>query len=215
MAVVRCAQGHYFDDSRFSVCPYCGISVGSRAEEKQKPERKRGLFGWFDPDRTVAAPRERQREEKTPAADDHTVAMKRQEPSEGVGDDRKTIGLYSGALGNDYVTGWLVCTEGPEKGRDFRLHHGFNRIGRDFGMDVQVMDDPAISRINHCSVVYDEKSITFSAVPGSGTVTYCNGELLARATRLEAGDELRLGESSFVMIPFCREGRVWETTESS
>lgn len=213
MAVVRCAQGHYFDNSRFSSCPYCGITVGHASEEKQqKPEKKKGLFGWFDSDKTIAHARQTSKGSET--EQDHTVAMRQVDPGEAAGDDQKTVGLYSGAQGDDYVTGWLVCVKGPEKGRDFRLHHGFNRIGRDFGMDVQVMDDPSISRKNHCSVVYDEKSITFSAVPGSGTVTYCNGELLTKAQRLKAGDELQMGESSFVMIPFCQEGRVWETTES-
>lgn len=48
----------------------------------------------------------------------------------------RTIGYYSPVRGNDYVTGWLVCVKGPEKGRDYRLHHGFNRLGRSMDMDV-------------------------------------------------------------------------------
>ena len=27
MAVVRCAQGHYYDDEKFSRCPLCGVSI--------------------------------------------------------------------------------------------------------------------------------------------------------------------------------------------
>ncbi len=28
MAVVRCNQGHYYDDEKFSRCPHCGIFAG-------------------------------------------------------------------------------------------------------------------------------------------------------------------------------------------
>lgn len=89
---------------------------------------------------------------------EHTIALEQA----GDDEDGKTIGIYSGARGNDYVTGWLVCLKGPEKGRDYRLHHGFNRVGRGLGMDVAIMDDPAVSRDCHCSVVYDGVGNRFS-----------------------------------------------------
>ena len=125
-------------------------------------------------------------------------------------DDQRTVGFFSGAKGNDYVTGWLVCVEGPEKGRDYRLHHGFNRIGRSVSMDIQVLDDPAVTRENHCSVVYDERKNQFSVIPSSGALTYCNGQLLTEPKPLNTGDEISLGNSRFEFIPFCREGKVWE-----
>lgn len=138
---------------------------------------------------------------------DHTIALAAAPIRE---DDQRTVSFYSGARGNDYVTGWLVCVEGPEKGRDYRLHHGFNRIGRDMEMDVQVTDDPAVSGRNHCSIVYDEKSRSFSVVPSPGSLTYYKGQLLEKATRMEAGDKIRMGGSGFVFIPFCGEERTWE-----
>lgn len=250
MAVIRCPRGHYYDEQRFSRCPHCGVSTGggeagagtgTAGTPKAESEKRKGLLGWLDREKTVALSREKaaaleqaQRagahgksngagadadDEKTVALasteggigsgtlDSNTVAL---EALAGEDDDQRTIGFFSGAKGNDYVTGWLVCLEGPEKGRDYRLHHGFNRIGRSFEMDVQVIDDPAVTREGHCAVVYDDRQNQFSVVPTSGALTYYNGQLLTGPERLKSGDEISLGNSRFEFVPFCREGRVWE-----
>ncbi len=174
MAVIRCGQGHYYDDEKFSQCPFCGIFVNAQ---------------------------------HNPALQ-NTVFMENTAPNPS--DDQKTIGYYSGIRGNDFVTGWLVCVEGPERGRDYRLSHGFNRIGRDYNMPVCIVDDPQISQENHCSVVYDERSNTFSLVPSGGNLTYLGDELVSHPVRLKTGDIIRIGASSFEFVAFCREGRIWE-----
>lgn len=277
MSVIRCPQGHYYDDQRFSRCPHCGISSVSGGQEgsgstgKEGQEGKtRSLLGWLDREKTVAFGHRKAARSGTASGGsegprsgtasgtaegarsvaasgsaevarsvaasgtaeghrgaaasggpedartaamsgmpdgDHTIALAAAPIRE---DDQRTVSFYSGARGNDYVTGWLVCVEGPEKGRDYRLHHGFNRIGRDMEMDVQVTDDPAVSGRNHCSIVYDEKSRSFSVVPSPGSLTYYKGQLLEKATRMEAGDKIRMGGSGFVFIPFCGEERTWE-----
>lgn len=209
MAVIRCPHGHYYDSVRFSSCPHCGISLS--ADEPSVPEpaaekKKGGLFGWLDRDKTVALTSEVSPEEE------HTVALE-QPLAYDVEDDAKTVGFYSEVKGNDFVTGWLVCVEGPEKGRDYRLHHGFNRIGRDPGMQIQIADDPAITRKNHCSIVYDDRGNQFSLVPSAGTLTYYKNSLLTKAVALQVGDVIVIGNSTFEFIPFCRKGRVWKKEE--
>lgn len=125
-----------------------------------------------------------------------------------------------------YTTGWLVCADGPEKGRDYRLKFGFNRIGRRHDLEVCIFEDQAISRDVHCSLVYEEKGNTFYLVPGEGTATYMlvQEELLdssgkiSRGTReeiltepaiLHAGDRFRIGGTMLEFIPYCREGVAW------
>lgn len=228
MAVVRCPQGHYYDGIKFSICPHCGISVTADASEASnamqneaelkvagkpasKPEKARGvLFGWLDRDKTVALSPSKSVQED----DEHTIALSQAE-SCSADEDVKTVGFYSGAKGNDFVTGWLVCVEGPEKGRDYRLHHGFNRIGRDPGMDIQIADDPAVTRKNHCSIVYDDRRNQFSLVPSAGALTYFKDSLLTKAEILQMGDIIVMGSSTFEFIPFCRKGRVWEKEEEN
>ena len=41
-------------------------------------------------------------------------------------DDQVTMSFYTGPKGVSCVTGWLVCVEGPERGRDYRITHGMN-----------------------------------------------------------------------------------------
>ena len=76
MAVIRCPQGHYYDDEKFSHCPHCGIfgaqgteagaGGGRRQTDGERPAagRRKGLFGWLDREQTIAFPsgkRERKR----------------------------------------------------------------------------------------------------------------------------------------------------------
>lgn len=126
-------------------------------------------------------------------------------------DDDRTVAFYGD--GNDdgeYVTGWLVCIAGPQKGRDYRIHYGFNRIGRSYMMDICVEDDLGITRDNHCSVVYDDKENLFSLIPARGTITYVNGKILMQAIKLQTEDRITIGESTFEFIAFCRGDKKWQ-----
>lgn len=228
MSVVRCSMGHYYDDSKFSYCPHCGVSIdmgavgasqaASSAPSGQAPKKK-GLFFWKnqadDSDKTVAfseepsSPAKKSGVETSGAGDSEKTVALSSVATEDI-DDQKTVGIYSGAMGNAVVTGWIVCTEGPERGRDYRIKNGFNYIGRAVSSDIVIMDDPAISKDKQCAIVYDNKNIVYMAVPGNGTLTYINDELLAKPVKLESGDVIKMGTSTFVFIPFCKEGRVWE-----
>lgn len=228
MGVIRCSMGHYYDDAKFSYCPHCGVSIdigpagaaessasGAQAGQGTAPKKK-GLFFWKNQapaeDKTVAFSSTEEAAKGLGGAvidEGKTVAMKSVAET-AADDDQKTVGIYSGAMGNDMVMGWLVCTKGPERGRDYRIKNGFNYIGRAVSSEIVIMEDVAISKDKHCAIVYDNKNIAFMAVPGNGTLTYLKGELLGKPEKLTSGDEITLGESTFVFIPFCVEGRVWE-----
>lgn len=198
MAVVRCSSGHYYDDEKFSRCPHCGIftniNLAGNAQEYSEND-----------ERTVAI---HQDSIHLSHAEEKTVALK--DINYGPDDDQKTIGFYSASKGNDFVTGWLVCIEGQEKGRDYRLHHGFNYVGRGYDMDVCIVDEQTISRDKHCAVVYDAKSNAFSLVPTQGNLVYKDDRAVTMPVPLKTGDMIRLGASRFEFIAFCREERVWE-----
>ena len=152
----------------------------------------------------------------TPAMDDDkTVAMSQPVAGAAAGssysveEDDKTISLYAEEKGTDFITGWIVCVEGPERGRDYKLHQGFNRLGRDYRMDIAVMEDQSISREAAFAIVYDDRSNQFFAVQQPGGNAYLNGTALMGAVALKTGDILRTGNSEFEFIAFCREGRTW------
>jgi hypothetical protein len=117
-------------------------------------------------------------------------------------DDGYTIAPVRRKMGVDPVVGWLVCVEGIEKGRDYRLHSEKNWIGRSENMDITVKD-PTISRENHAAIVYDPRKETFDIRPGEVRgMIYVNGGEVVKSLDLAPYDKIELGESKFLFIPF-------------
>lgn len=178
MAIVKCHQGHYFDNSKYDNCPHC--NSGSELQLDQK---------------TISI---------TNLINEHLA------PEVNSLDDEKTIGFYTRKIKADPVVGWLVCTDGPEVGRDYRIHAGWNYVGRAFKMDISIVDDDQISRDSHCSIVFDPASSSFLLIPGSGTSTYLNHELVTDPKPIKNGDIIKIGGSELTLIQFCGEGRKWD-----
>lgn len=122
-------------------------------------------------------------------------------------DDGQSTPQKSGA---EPVTGWLVAVSGPHRGQDFRLVKERNFLGRGENNQIRLTDDPEVSRINHCSVIYDPRSGKFIALAGDSTATKFNGETLASTAQLHDGDILRMGNTELCFVSFCNEGRNWK-----
>ena len=146
-------------------------------------------------------------EDEIDSDQDKTVAIADINYSED--DDDRTIMAEGKEEKRYFVTGWLVCVDGAEKGRDYRLHMGFNRIGRSDQMDICLEDDLAITRDNHCSVIYDDKNGQFLVKPSVGTVTYLNGNILLSAEIIKTGDRIRVGQSTLELVAFCNGEKKW------
>ena len=197
--IVRCEKGHYYDSSKFNSCPHCSgstlMGVHSMNQETVCIAPERNTSSPEDDERTIA---------KRPGdADEHTEAFHG-------GDDEKTMGIFQSLRSGSPVVGWLVCTQGPERGRDYRLHAGRNFVGRSWKMDVCIVEDRSISRENHASLVFDPKSHIFSLVPGDSVDTCLNGEALTKPLPLLHGDRITLGKSEFRFVPYCTEEVTWE-----
>lgn len=201
MGVIRCPNGHWYSDSLPS-CPRCGVKLSVSAAQAMSPGGGRGA----NDDRTIAMDCDNDRTVAMGMDDDITIA------GLDTDDDEVTVRYFSDAHGGEPTVGWLVCTRGPERGRDYRIKTAKNFVGRSASMDISVSDDRQIFRERHFSIVYDPKGNEFYAVSGEGAVTV-NGENLINSKKLNDGDVLELGGSEFVFVPFCREGRVWEEAE--
>ncbi|MDR1194062.1 MAG: FHA domain-containing protein [Peptococcaceae bacterium] len=188
MAIVQCPQGHYYDDGKYAACPHCAAPPSG------------GSGGGDSKTMSFLAGDQLTRE---------LLANLAQGGGGGRGEDSKTVGIYKKRLWGEPVVGWLVCWEGPEKGRDYRLRTGRNFVGRALKMDVAVTDDDMIARENHCSVVYDPMSNQFSLVPGDGTSTYLNEAHLDGPAALRGDDRVRIGDSVFIFIAFCGGEKKW------
>ncbi len=110
------------------------------------------------------------------------------------------------------VAGWLVCTEGPERGCDYSLYKGFNRLGGGDSLDITVRD-PKLGEAAVLAVVYDDRNNEFFAVQQAGGEALLNGAKLEKAAKLSTGDLLKAGESEFEFVAFCREGRTWSVND--
>jgi len=108
------------------------------------------------------------------------------------------------------VCGWLVCVEGPRRGKDYKVMEGKNFVGRADDMDIQILGDNKISRRNHCVIVYDEKQGKTVMLPGdSNGIAYLNEEAVYVPTTLKQYDVIELGGSKFLFIPFCGDHFKW------
>jgi hypothetical protein len=190
----RCPSGHLYDPTKHNSCPYCqapGIDLGAT-----RPAPNFGAPSPSTGDVTVAAGGlpQGQRPGK--------------EQEEGV-----TIGFYKKKIGIDPVVGWLVCIEGPERGRDYRLHSERNFIGRSEKMDICLRGDETISRENHAIISFNPRNLTFKLQPGDGRgLVYLNGDDIDAATILKPYDLIELGQTKLLFIPFCGERFQWQNS---
>ena len=94
-----------------------------------------------------------------------------------IDDPDKTMPIMGTEENADPVTGWLVCIEGTQYGKDYKIHSGKNFIGRADNMHIQILGDNAISRVNHAAIIYDAKNRSTYLLPGdSSGLAYHNGE---------------------------------------
>ena len=116
----------------------------------------------------------------------------------------------------DPVTGWLVCIEGPSKGRDYKIFTEKNFVGRADGMDIQILGDNHISQRNHASLVYDPKKRKTMILPGdSQGLAYVNEEAVYAPLELNDYDIIELGKSKFIFVSLCGEEFEWEGLEDA
>lgn len=197
-----CSAGHVYDADQFPSCPYCNRNT--RAIQFGATAAPAGYGATTAPAGYGAAP----------AGRDDTIgqtvmpeAIRRRMEQER---DNRTVGEFKRKLGYEPVVGWLVCVEGPEVGKDYRLYGRINTIGRAEGNDVVLAQEHTVSQKNHVRLAYDAKHNNFQLIPGEGTnVTYLNDEPLYVPQKLNAYDVLEMGDTKLIFVPLCNERFRW------
>ncbi|MCI7726789.1 MAG: FHA domain-containing protein [Clostridiales bacterium] len=197
-----CSAGHVYDADQFASCPYCNRNT--RAIQFGATAAPAGYGATTAPAGYGAAP----------AGRDDTIgqtvmpeAIRRRMEQER---DNRTVGEFKRKLGYEPVVGWLVCVEGPEVGKDYRLFGRINSIGRAEGNDVVLAQEHTVSQKNHVRLAYDAKHNNFQLIPGEGTnVTYLNDEPLYVPQKLNAYDVLEMGDTKLIFVPLCSERFRW------
>lgn len=190
MAIIRCEDGfHLYDNSKYDKCPYCRPSA--KAQAGNYPETR-------------------------PA--NHLDIEKRPAPPPTQSAGAKLGGVTQSAynLGNsdsgsiDPVVGWLVCIEGSNIGRDYRIHAGMNRIGRDPSNEICISGDEKISREKHASIAFDPENQVFYLQHGGGrNLTYVDNKPALEMSVLLPKAKIKIGTSVFLFIPLCGDDFKW------
>lgn len=213
MEMRKCMKGHYYDASINSSCPYCNSAQGDGmtipmnfAPQAQDMDDSKTLpLGY-----TAQA-------EPTPAPIPASAAAPRpimqpsfSQPSVDDDDDGKTVAIIHHDMGIDPVVGWLVCIDGKEKGKDYRIHTDNNFVGRSERMDICIRGDETISRENHAIVSYDGVDKIFYFSPGDGrSIVRLNDKAIFQTMQLQAYDKLVIGKTTFLFIPLCGDNFEW------
>ena len=182
MALKTCKNGHRYDDSITPECPECAALA-----------RHTLPLGGFDDGMWGK-----------PDVNDYRDADAVQDHYD------PTMPVNYGDTAIQPVTGWLVCIEGTEKGRDYRLHAEMNYIGRSKANDVVLSSDNTVSRERHALIAYDDRDKLFYFAPASGSsLVRRNGKPVLSTTELNSGDRLEIGSGTYIFVPLCGEGFQW------
>lgn len=191
MGIIRCSNGHYYDNQKYGSCPYC-------TEEKKN---KLSLF-----DKTIA-------KLKGDSSDSVTVAYNEDidnNSSDEKNNDYEQVTISKAVLDGQSspVSGWIVCVEGSLKGRSYEIRQGMNFVGRDSNMDIALLKEPTVTRNKHISIVFEPKKSETFVVPENG-ISYINDALIDSTVLLKENDILTIGELKFIFVPYCNGERKW------
>ncbi|MHC5065204.1 MAG: FHA domain-containing protein [Planctomycetota bacterium] len=92
----------------------------------------------------------------------------------------------------------LVITDGPSEGQQFALErHPLVLIGRDDDCTFQVLDR-RVSR-SHMQLKLDESDGSYQVIDrDSANSVYINGEKITGPSKLEDGDQIRIGDTTML-----------------
>jgi hypothetical protein len=139
------------------------------------------------------APSSRPTYSSPPASKTSIPTLLSPSPSRSISDPstREKTRLYSQERGVS-AAGWLYGLSGSSRGRQFKLSHGDNEIGRSSSCSIS-LNDSELSR-RHCLIRISEgRSILYDLASANGT--FLNGTLMLEPSVLYDGDEILIGET--------------------
>lgn len=194
---ISCPRGHLYDSSLPS-CPYCPPGASRNVGQTMPFNSPQGNIGVTVP---VNPP---QNNVGVTLPIDNSM-----KPTEVAPELQGQIGVVEQTERIRPVVGWLVCVQGPDIGKDFRLHAHFNSVGRSRNQDVCI-NDKFVSKEEHFTVAYDLVNNRYFAEKGRGkSYVYVNGYSLGSRIQLKKGDQIKVGETLLVFIPLDQQDVKW------
>lgn len=206
--IISCPRGHYYDANRYDHCPYCSSGGFSPTVDPFAPQQpsagstvyeesvgKTGSdahnydhYGGFGP--TVAPP------VRNRAAD----AMSK----------TQFVDISTPAGQPTPVVGWLVAVEGVCRGTDYRIHTGYNYIGREAG-DICIHGDHTISAEKDANITFvpQTKRFYIAHEQGKNVLLVNDMPVIGGSTQLQNYDVITIGTTKLVFVGLCGEKFSW------
>lgn len=216
MSKVCCSKGHYYDPTKHTTCPYCGVAIDDFQVHTSSSSNPYGntmpqAGGYIDsigktmpqgfsgPDSNLQGF----------VPDPIGRTMPKDMPNQV--DNFKTVAMGVASSSEiEPVAGWLICTNGKLRGKDFRILAGRNKIGRDASNDICLPTDNTLSREEHANIIYDPVNNKFYVTQGSSRgLVYVNDQLVISDAQMQNYDRIKLGNVELVFIALCDEKFRW------
>lgn len=191
-----CPNGHMYDANKHASCPICASTVsgttdvvgGDIGETRDVPDNA-GLGGVG------------------------VTTVPGTTPVNGNGDFGPTTTVTPPGMGVSSVkpvVGWLVAVSGPNLGKDYRIHAGYNFIGRERG-DICIGGDMAISAQKDSNITYVYQTNKFYIAHESGANVLLVNDIpaIGNATELHNYDRITIGSTSLLFLGLCGEQFSW------
>lgn len=226
MILIRCNNGHYYDSSKFSGCPYCAdkkdysdvtVPLAQKNSSTKMEQTTAPVQEGAEQQESTVQTSPVQNSPFQTAKSQESAANQWRAPGDLANnwnapeDENRTVSYYSRIIGSEPVVGWLVAIEGEYFGECFKLKSGRNFIGRSPEMDVQLSMDFAVSRKKHAVIIYEPKGRIFIAQPGeSRELFYLNDEVVLNNVTMKQNDILLIGDTKLMFVPLCGKQFSWD-----
>lgn len=211
--MIECPNGHYYNAATHASCPECA-KVGGASAEPNFPKTTPPGGGAPMQAAPIGHTMPVGGGNAGGANLGHTMPVNNAGGS--VGGAATPFGVPTmpgGGLSADSqlepVVGWLVCIDGPLRGVDFRIHDGYNYIGREEG-DIHIHGDSQISRQKHAVISFYAKRQSFHVGPADGrNIIELNGEPVFSPVEMKSFDVLTVGSTKLMLVALCGEKFSW------
>lgn len=200
----RCNNGHFYKEA-LSACPHCPADNNSTQMTSNNGASDNDKTQFFGSEPSGEKPTQAFGSNPSPSADKKSTPNTATDFSktyiegmdEVLSDSGEVLQEKQKARATRKIRGWIVSFTLDPMGIDYRIFEGNNTIGRDTKNSICITKDKTISS-QHVRILYrGEKFYIKDEMTANGT--YLNGEMMEveKATPLQDGDEIKLGETVF------------------
>lgn len=195
--LTQCPQGHFYNAAIYSRCPHCDGTLPEHFSETVdlgNANPQADTAGGFPPTMSPVMESSGGYRSLNSQGSDNMNPF-----------SSPTIIGGEAAAENQVepVVGWLVCIDGSVKGTDFRIHAGYNYIGREIG-DIHIQGDLQISRQNHAMIAFDSSDGVYYVGPSAGrNLMKVNGKTILNAVEIKSYDVISIGNTKLMFVALC------------